>query len=204
MKNKPRTQEERSAATRAALIDAARPLFAASGFSAVGTEAIVRAAGVTRGAMYHQFSDKTELFAAVFEAVEAEMTRRIDVAVGESGLSDPIALMKLGAATWLDACAEPQVQRIVLIEAPAVLGWERWREISLRYGMGLVQSLVDYAISVGRVAAQPAEPLSHVLIGALDEAALYLARAEDPERARREIGAVLDHLIDSLAVEPSP
>jgi AcrR family transcriptional regulator len=204
MKNKPRTQEERSAATRAALIDAARPLFAASGFSAVGTEAIVRAAGVTRGAMYHQFSDKTELFAAVFEAVEAEMTRRIDVAVGESGLSDPIALMKLGAATWLDACAEPQVQRIVLIEAPAVLGWERWREISLRYGMGLVQSLVDYAISVGRVAAQPAEPLSHVLIGALDEAALYLARAEEPERARREIGAVLDHLIDSLAVEPSP
>src|SRR6185369_16846246 len=129
-----------------------------------------------------------------------EMTRRIDVAVGESGLSDPIALMKLGAATWLDACAEPQVQRIVLIEAPAVLGWERWREISLRYGMGLVQSLVDYAISVGRVAAQPAEPLSHVLIGALDEAALYQARAEDPERARREIGAVLDHLIDSLAV----
>jgi AcrR family transcriptional regulator len=199
MKSNRRTQQQRSEATRTALIKAARPLFAASGFSAVGTEAIVRAAGVTRGAMYHQFSDKTELFAAVFEAVEAEMTQRIDVTVSGSGESDPIALMKLGAATWLDACAEPEVQRIVLIEAPAVLGWERWREISLRYGMGLVQSLIDYAISVGRVAPQPAEPLAHVLIGALDEAALYQARAGDPARARREVGAVIDRLLQSLA-----
>jgi hypothetical protein len=107
--------------------------------------------------------------------------------------------MKLGAATWLDACAEPEVQRIVLIEAPAVLGWERWRKISLRYGMGLVQSLVDHAISVGRMAAQPVEPLSHMLIGALDEAALYLAQADDPARARREVGAVIDRLVESLA-----
>lgn len=182
------------------MIDAARPLFAASGFTAIGTEAIVRAAGVTRGAMYHQFSDKTELFAAVFEVVEAEMTRRIDAVVSKSGESDPIALMKLGAATWLDACAEPEVQRIVLIEAPAVLGWERWRKISLRYGMGLVQSLVSYAISVGRMPAQPVEPLSHVLIGALDEAALYLAQADDPARARHEVGAVIDRLVESLAV----
>ncbi len=200
MKSNRRTQEQRSEATRAALIGAARPLFAASGFSAIGTEAIVRAAGVTRGAMYHQFTDKTELFAAVFEVVEAEMTKRIDAAVSKSGESDPIALMKLGAATWLDACAEPEVHRIVLIEAPAVLGWERWRKISLRYGMGLVQSLVDYAISVGRIAEQPAEPLSHVLIGALDEAALYLTQADDPARARREVGAVIDRLVESLAV----
>jgi AcrR family transcriptional regulator len=200
MKDNRRTQVQRSEATRTALINAARRLFAASGFSAVGTEAIVRAAGVTRGAMYHQFSDKTELFAAVFEAVEAELTRRIDAAVSGSGETDPIALMKLGAATWLDACAEPEVHRIVLIEAPAVLGWERWRKISLRYGMGLVQSLLEYAISVGRVAAQPVEPLSHVLIGALDEAALYLAQADDPARARQEVGAVIDRLVDSLAI----
>jgi AcrR family transcriptional regulator len=199
MKSNRRTQEQRSEATRAALIEAARPLFAASGFSAVGTEGIVRAAGVTRGAMYHQFSGKTELFAAVFETVEAERTRRIDRAVSGSPESDPIALMKLGAATWLDTCAEPEVQRIVLIEAPAVLGWERWREISLRYGMGLVQGLIDYAISVGRVAQQPTEPLAHVLIGALDEAALYLARSDDPVRTRREIGAVIEHLVQSLA-----
>jgi AcrR family transcriptional regulator len=199
MKGNRRTQVERSEATRAALVDAARPLFAAAGFSAVATEAIVRAAGVTRGAMYHQFADKTELFAAVFEVVEAELTRRIDAVVSNSGQSDPIALMKLGAATWLDACSEPEVHRIVLIEAPAVLGWQRWRTISLRYGMGLVHSLVDYAISIGRLPAQPAEPLSHVLIGALDEAALYLAQAGDPARARQEVGAVIERLIESLA-----
>src|SRR6476620_1688508 len=113
-----RSQADRSARTRSALVAAARPLFAASGFAAVSTEAIVRAAGVTRGAMYHQFADKTELFAAVFEAVEAELTQRIDAAVGSSGESDPITLMKLGAATWLDAGAEPEIQRIVLVEAP--------------------------------------------------------------------------------------
>ncbi|WP_250001531.1 TetR/AcrR family transcriptional regulator [Actinoplanes sp. M2I2] len=199
MKSERRTQEQRSTATRAALIEAARPLFAASGFAAVSTEAIVRAAGVTRGAMYHQFADKTELFAAVFEAVEADLTKRIGSAVSESGLSDPIALMKLGAATWLDAGAEPEVQRIVLIEAPSVLGWERWRELSFRYGMGLVHSLVELAISSGRLLAQPPEPLSHVLIGALDEASLYVARSDDPARARREVGAVIDRLIASLA-----
>jgi len=199
MKINRKTQVERSEATRAALINAARGLFAASGFSAVGTEAIVRAAGVTRGALYHQFSDKTGLFAAVFEVVEAEITQRIDAAVSNSGQSDPIVLMKLGAATWLDVCAEPEVQRIVLIEAPAVLGWDRWREISLRYGMGLVQGLVDYGISVGRVVAQPVAPLSHVLIGALDEAALYVARADDPAEARREVGAVIDRLVQSIA-----
>lgn len=204
MKVERRTQEQRSATTRAALIDAARPLFAASGFAAVSTEAIVRAAGVTRGAMYHQFADKTELFAAVFETVETELTQRIDVAVGESGQSDPIALMKLGAAAWLDTAAEPEIQRIVLIEAPSVLGWERWREISLRYGLGLVQSLVEHAISVGSVFEQPAEPLSHVLIGALDEASLYVARSGDPARARREVGAVIDRLISSLAAPGRP
>ena len=199
MKSNRRTQVQRSEATRAALIGAARPLFASAGFGAVGTEAIARAAGVTRGAMYHQFSDKTELFAAVFEAVEAELTGRIDAAVSSSGESDPIALMKLGAATWLDASVEPEVHRIVMIEAPAVLGWERWRTISLRYGMGLVQSLIEYAISVGRVPRQPVEPLSHVLIGALDEATLYLAQADDQPRARAEVGAVLDRLVESLA-----
>ncbi|HEV7203933.1 MAG TPA: TetR/AcrR family transcriptional regulator [Jatrophihabitans sp.] len=202
MKDNPRTQASRSAATRDALVRAARPLFAADGFAAVSTEAIVAAAGVTRGAMYHQFADKTDLFAAVFETVEAEMTARIDAAVSDAGESDPIALMKFGSGVWLDACAEPEAQRIVLVEAPAVLGWARWREIGLRYGLGLVQSLVQYAISVGRIADQPSEPLAHVLIGALDEAALFVAQSDDPSRARREVGAVLEGLMDALAVDP--
>ncbi len=190
-----RTQAARSASTRAALLDAARPLFAEHGYASVGTEAIVHAAGVTRGAMYHQFADKLELFAAVFEAVEADVTRRLDAVVSEADESDPIELMRLGAAAWLDAAAEPEVHRIVLIEAPAVLGWARWREIGLRYGLGLVRGLLEYAMSVGRIAVQPPEPLAHVLIGALDEAALYVAQAEDQVRARREVGAVIDAIV---------
>lgn len=194
-----RTQAERSAATREALIRAARPMFATAGFAGVSTEAVVRAAGVTRGAMYHQFEDKVELFAAVFEAVEQDATARI--ASFEDGLDveDAIELMKLGARAWLDVCGEAEVQRIVLVEAPAVLGWERWREVSLRYGMGLVQGMLTLAITSGRVDEQPVLPLAHVLIGALDEAAMYVARASDPATARADVEAVLDRLLDGLA-----
>jgi AcrR family transcriptional regulator len=199
MSNERRTQAARSAATRDALIAAARPLFAANGFGSVGTETIVRAAGVTRGALYHQFADKTELFAAVFEMVEAEVTERIGTAVSEAGAIDPIALMKLGAATWLAACTDPEVHRIVLVEAPAVLGWARWREVGLRYGLGMVQSLLAYGMEAGAVREQPTEPLAHVLIGALDEAALYVAQADDPERALAEVRVVLDDLVSAFA-----
>ena len=193
-----RTQAARSAATREALIAAARPLFATHGFGSVGTEAIVRAAGVTRGALYHQFADKTELFAAVFETVEAELTQRIDDVVSNAGTADPLELMKLGAATWMLACTEPEVHRIVLVEAPAVLGYQRWREVGLRYGLGLVQSLLSYAMDVGALRRQPTEPLAHVLIGALDEAALYVAQAADQQTALTEVTAVLNDLLVGL------
>jgi AcrR family transcriptional regulator len=196
-----RTQLARSAATKDALVRAARPLFAAHGFAGVRTEAIVNAAGVTRGAMYHQFADKAELFAAVFEAVDAEVSERIGAAVLGAGAADPIEAMKRGAHAWLEACADPDVQRICLVEAPAVLGWQRWREISLRYGLGLVHRLLAHAMDVGRVRRRPATPLAHVLIGALDEAAMYVAQAADPARAREEVLSVLDDL-DALTTSP--
>ena len=107
--------------------------------------------------------------------------------------------MHLGAQAWLDACTDPEVHRITLLEAPAVLGWERWREIGLRYGMGLVRGLLEYAMSVGRVAPQPVLPLAHVLLGAIDEAAMYLARADDPAVARVEVGHVIDQLVAAFA-----
>ncbi|MDT4921386.1 MAG: hypothetical protein QOI15_2288 [Pseudonocardiales bacterium] len=199
MSSSRRTQAARSAATRDALVAAARPLFAGSGFAEVGTEAIVRAAGVTRGALYHQFADKTELFAAVFEVVESEVTQRIGAATDGAGVTDPIELMKLGAATWLAACTEPEIHRILLVDAPAVLGYDRWREVSLRYGLGLVQTLLSYAMETGAIRRRPTEPLAHVLIGALDEAALYVSRAADPETALAEVTAVLDDLVSAFA-----
>jgi AcrR family transcriptional regulator len=198
MKDNRRTQAERTAATRDALIAAGRSLFSGQAYNDVSTETIVRTAGVTRGALYHHFADKTELFAAVFESVEAEVTGRIGAAIASAGLSDPLAVMRLGARTWLAASAEPEIHRIVLLDAPAVLGWERWREIGNRHNMGLVLALLAHAIEVGRIPAQPVEPLAHTLLGALREAALYLALAPDRTQAADDVGAVIDTLINSL------
>jgi len=198
MKDNRRTQAERSATTREALVAAGRSLFAVRAFADVGTEEIVRTAGVSRGALYHHFADKTELYAAVFEAVEADVIGRIAMAAAHAQLSDPLAAMRLGAGIWLDACAEPEILRIALIDGPAVLGQARWREIGSHYGMGLVQGLLAQAVEAGRIPAQPIEPLAHLLLGALREGALYLAVAADPARARQEVGAALDRMIQAL------
>lgn len=199
MEVKRRSQLDRSAATRSALIRAARPLFAARGFAGVGTETIVRAAGVTRGALYHQFTDKTELFAAVYEEIEQELAARLGERIAAEAATDPIEVMTVGAGAWLDACAEPEVQQIVLLDGPSVLGWQRWREIGMRYGLGLVEGLLAHAIEVGRIEPQPVSGLAHVLVGALDEAALYVARADDQAGAGEEMRAVLARLIAGLA-----
>jgi AcrR family transcriptional regulator len=198
MKDQPRTQADRSAATRDALVRAARPLFASEGFGGVSAEAIARAAGVTRGAMYHQFADKTEVYAAVLEVIEDEVMERISNGIAEAAQDDIVEVMKVGARLWLDACAEPAVHRIVLIEAPSVLGWERWREVSMRHGMGMVQALIESAIETGRVPRQPVLPLAHVMIGALDEAAIYLARSDGSAKTREEVDAIIDRLIDAV------
>ncbi len=202
MKNKRRTQVERSAATRDALIVAGRSLFAAHGYHAVGTDAIARAAGVSRGALYYQFEDKAELFAAVFETVEADVIARIGVAVEKASDTDPIALMRLAASLWLDASRDPDVLRIALTDAPAVLGWARWREIGDRYGVALALRLITNALEVDRIVPLPVGTLAYVLIGMLRESALYLSAATDSARARADIGAVIDQMIESLAVVP--
>jgi AcrR family transcriptional regulator len=192
-------QEARSRATREKLVTAARALFAQRGYAAVGTEEVVRAAGVTRGALYHQFrGGKEELFEAVFEVVEAETTQRIaDVALANA--ADPVDALRAGARAFLEICAEPEIERVALLDAPAVLGWARWREIGFRHGLGLVAATLQAGMDAGVVAAQPLTPLAHLLLGALDEGALYVARAEDAAAARAEVEVVVDRLIDGLA-----
>ncbi len=187
----------RSEATRQQLVTAARALFGARGYAGVGTEEIVRAAGVTRGALYHQFRDKAELFAAVAEEVEAEIAGRI--AAGAAGAADdPVGALRVGAQLFLDACAEPEVERIILLDAPAVLGWEAWRDLAGRYGLGLVRLALQSAMDAGAIVPQPVVPLAHVLVGALDECALYVARAEDPPKARQECAAIFDRILLSI------
>jgi len=193
-----RTQTARSEATRAALIAAARPLFAERGYAGVGTEEIVRGAGVTRGALYHHFDGKRELFAAVYEQIEAELAERIARAALRPGAQAPLEAMRAGVEILLAACTEREVQQIALLDGPAVLGWDRWREIAARYGLGLIEGTLQAAIDAGEVAEQPVRPLAHLLMGALDEAAMLVARAQDPEAARAEVGRTIDTLLGAL------
>jgi len=193
-----RTQADRSAATREALVAAARRLFAAHGFAEVPTDSIVAAAGVTRGALYHQFADKTALFDAVLEAVEADIARRLAHEVAAAGISDPVEALRYAVRTWLDICVEPEIHRIALIDGPSVLGWSHWREVCQRHVFGLVQALLAQGIELGRIRPLPAAPLAHVFMGAGDEAALYVAEAADRTRARAEMIEVLDQLIGGV------
>jgi AcrR family transcriptional regulator len=191
-------QAVRSATTRAKLIRAARPLFARRGYAAVGTEEIVRRAGVTRGALYHQFPAKEDLFLAVYEQVEQELTRRVGELLG--AVQSPLEAMRRGVRVFLEACKTPEVQRIVLIDGPAVLGWERWREVADANGLGLLEAVVGAAIEAGEIVGVPVGPLAHVLMGALDEAALLVVR--DP-RATEPVIETLERLIEGLRVAPA-
>jgi AcrR family transcriptional regulator len=191
-----RTQAERSEATRNALIATARRLFAERGYAEVGTEEIVRAAGVTRGALYHHFEGKAGLFRAVFEQLESELSARF----AEEALSrpDPWEAMVAGLELFLDICREPEVRRIALIDAPAVLGWTAWREVESRYSLGLIQLGLKNLIDAGIAEPQPLDPLAHAILGMLTEAGLYVANADDADAARAEMEAVLRGMLDGL------
>jgi AcrR family transcriptional regulator len=191
-----RTQAERSAATRGALLRAARELFARKGYAATGREEIVDAAGVTRGALYHHFANKADVFRAVFEELEAEtMAKVVEAAVTTP---DPMRSMQRGAMAFLDAALDPAVQRVVLIDGPSVLGWEVQKEISDAHGLGLVREALDNLMQAGLIAQQPVEPLAHVLMAALHEAALLVARAADPEATRATVGTTVERIIAGL------
>jgi AcrR family transcriptional regulator len=193
-----RTQADRSAATREALVAAGRRLFAAQGFAEVPTDAIAAAAGVTRGALYHQFADKVALFDAVVDAVEADIAARLAGEVAAAGVSDPVEGMRQAVRVWLEICVEPEIHRIALIDGPSVLGWARWREVCQRHVFGLVQAVLTQGMEMGRIRPQPARALAHVFMGASDEAALYVAEAADPAQARAEMTEILGQLIEGV------
>lgn len=198
MKVSRRTQADRSAATRAALVKSGRRLFAEHGFAGVGTEALVRDAEVSRGALYHQFGDKTELFAEVLADVEGEVSQRLAAVVLAGGDDDFVALMTRAVEAWLDACDSPEVQRIVLVDGPSVLGWVRWRDICQPHILGLIESVLAQGLEDGTLAPLPAKPLAHILLAVADEAALYVNAAEDRASARTEIVTIVDPLLRSL------
>ena len=175
---------------------AAHQLFAERGYAAVGTEEIVARAGVTRGALYHHFADKRDLFRAVHEELEGALVADIAARIG--GIEDPWELVVTGVGAFLDACTDPALMRISLLDAPAVLGWPEWRAIDERHGLGLVSFGLQNAMDRGEFAPQPVRPLAHLLMGAMAEAAMVIANADDPAAARAEVEPPLLALLEGL------
>ena len=194
---------EQSEATQAALLAAGRALFTEHGFAATSTEQIVQHARVTRGALYHHFRDKADLFAAVFEELSREISREVRKASMAGGKRGTWGHLVAGCNAFLDACLRPEVRQIVLLDAPAALGWERWRELDPRCGFALMRMGLEVAMEAKLIAPQPIEPLAHILVGALNEAALAMVRAEDPKAARAEIGVSVERLLDGLRADRS-
>lgn len=190
------TRATRAAATRSHLVAVGRELFAERGFAGTATEDIVAAAGVTRGALYHHFRDKQDLFRAVFAAVEEEINQRVNAVAMAEG--DPWEGLVRGCAAYLDACLDVATQRIALIDAPAVLGWDVWREVGAQHRFGLLAAGMSWGIVSGEVADQPVAAAVHVLLGALNEGAVYIARAADRKAARDEIAAVIGRVLDGF------
>ncbi len=191
-----RTQAERRSTTRRALLDAGRQLFAERGFANAGQEDIVERAGVTRGALAHHFGTKLGLFRAVVETLETELAEHIATAamLGD----DPMAHLRLGCLAFLDAALDPAVRRIVLLDAPAVLGWQAWRELDTTYGLGLVSEALEHCMEAGLVPPRPVQPLAHILLAALNEAAMLVANAHDPVATRAVVGLEVERLLDRL------
>lgn len=189
---------EHAADTRSALIAAARRLFAAHGFDGTGTEQIVAEARVTRGALYHHFRDKADIFrAAMAEAAADVATRLIDEQLAAEAQS-PMAEIREGVGAFLDVCVGGDFQRIVLVDGPRVLGADAWEELVDRYGRGILEEWLTRAADTGDLDAMPVRGLARLLIAMLTEASLAIARADDPVAERAQLGEVLDRVLSGL------
>ncbi|MGK2955886.1 MAG: TetR/AcrR family transcriptional regulator [Solirubrobacterales bacterium] len=193
---------EQGESTREHLVKTARDLFVERGYGGASTEEIVRRAGVTRGALYHHFADKKDLFRAVHIQVESEVTASI--AEKMTGASNPQEMLRTGTLALLDASTDRTIARIALVDAPSVLGWQEWREIDLQYGLGLLVAGLQGGMDAGVFRPQPAKPLAHLLLGAMTEAAMVIANADDTAGARGEVEPPLLELLDGLLVAGTP
>ncbi len=187
--------------TRRDLIDAGRSLFVEKGFFNTSIGELVATSGVgTRGAFYHHFKDKTELFRAVFEEVERDLTLR-SLASPPRG-ADSWERLAAGLHGFLESALEPEVQRVMLLDGPVVLGWQTLRAIQEGNSIALINEMVREAIAEGVIDDQPVGELTHMLVAALEEGALLVAHASKPVVARRRAAKVLERLLLSFAVEP--
>lgn len=192
------TKPAQTAATKSRLEKVARELFAARGFEAVSAEELVAEANVTRGALYHHYEGKEGLFAAVVETVMREL--HAELARETAALTDPLLALERGIGVFLKACSEPSVQRILLIDAPAVLGWQKWREMDAKYGLGLVKQALSAAMAMELLQRREVDVLAHLLLGSLTEAAMVIARSPNPAKTRKSAERALSSIIEAWRV----
>ncbi|WP_280379405.1 TetR/AcrR family transcriptional regulator [Nocardia wallacei] len=198
-----RSQEDRSRATRTALEDAGRRLFAERGYASVSAEQIVTAAGVTRGALHHHYGDKRGLFLAVLERLETENTAEIARAIAE--LPDPTDLltaMAVGMRTFLEISRRPETVRIAMSDGLTVLGWQGWRDMEARHGLGLITDQLQRAVDAGLAVPVPVHVFSKLILSAVTEAGMIVAHADDPDTARLEAEQSLLLLISGVLRQP--
>jgi len=188
---------EQVAQTRAALIGAARRLFGADGFAAASVEDVAREARVTTGALYHHFPTKTALFEAVFESIHAElMAASIRAA---DGAIDEVDLLARGFEAFLDAVLEPEVQRIIVIDAPAVLGLARFTELDERYAFAAITAALHAAVQNGKLRVDDPETLARLLLGALTRGGMLIANSAHPAKTRDAVATSIRDLLGGLA-----
>jgi AcrR family transcriptional regulator len=183
--------------TRAALIRAARSLFAQKGFHATGTSEIVALAKVSRGALQHHFRRKEDLFLAVFHDVEQDMLKD-SATLDHAERGTEWLRFRADVGRFLDAASTPEVQQIILIDGPAVLGWTEWRRLEAHYGLGVVERAVIDGMEANYIRPQPSRLLAHLILSMIDEAALLVANAIEPETARQEAHQAIETLLASL------
>jgi AcrR family transcriptional regulator len=198
-----RSQHERTETTRAALMASARTLFVEHGYLNVSAAQIAAASGVTRGAMYHHYADKQDLFRAVFEQLEVEITRDIQEALDAA--PDLLTSIPMGLALFLDVCERPEVVQIGLTDAPAVLGWQEWRQIEARHGLGILTAMMERAAAEGllRSPAEAVPTLAQIVLSSMIEAALLIAHADDRASVRATCQQSLLILLAGIFVAPA-
>ncbi|TWT01710.1 TetR/AcrR family transcriptional regulator [Reyranella sp. CPCC 100927] len=189
-------------ATRAQIVGVATELFSTAGYEATSIETVLAKSGVSRGALYHHFENKEALFVAVFETMEARIAQAtVDAS---RGIADRVEAMRVGTEAFLDLSREPAIRQIVLTDAPAVLGWQKWREIDARFGFGLLKGSLKAAAAAGRLQPDLVDVYAHILLAAMLEVALIIARADHPADAARRGRTALNDLIDKMLGSPSP
>ena len=182
--------------TRERVVAAARLLFSEQGFFATSTTEIVKAAGLpSRGSLYHHFANKELLFAAVLEAVEEDLSAAV---AGSVTSATWFGRLEQALEGFLDASLVQEVRRILLIDGPAVLGWDAWREIEARHGLGALREMLAEGADEGSIIVVDPEAMAHLLLSVVDEAALFIANSDDPVEARGAAGASVGALLSGL------